>query len=178
MQGRTEKDGDIWGPTDVYAVRLPLPGDAKPVVFGQTMNRKGPYDANDPFLGMRPTDDVVAGTGHNPTADRGQDRYNPNNPPMPVAWTKSYQVPGAKKGKVFATTMGSSTDLASSGIRRMLVNAVYWSVGLENEIPKQGTKVALVGAYHPTAYWFHGNDYWKNKAIKPSSFRMSPAPSR
>ena len=21
------KDGDIWGPTDVYTVRLPLPGD-------------------------------------------------------------------------------------------------------------------------------------------------------
>jgi len=27
------KDGDIWGPTDVYGVRLPLPGDSQPLVL-------------------------------------------------------------------------------------------------------------------------------------------------
>lgn len=166
------RDGDIWGPTDVYAVRLPLPGDSLAVILGQTMDRKGPYQDNDPFLGMRPTDDVVAGVGHNPTADRGQDRYNPNDPPPPVAWTKSYQIAGGRKGKVFATTMGSATDLASAGTRRMLVNAVYWCVGLEKKIPARGTKVELVGDYDPSGYRFHNNDYWKNKALKPSAFRM------
>lgn len=164
-------DGGIWGPTDVYAVRLPLPGDSMPVVLGQTMDRKGPYLENDAFLGMRPTDDVVAGIGHNPTADRGQDRYNPNDPPPPVAWTKSYQLPNGPKGKVFATTMGSSTDLASAGTRRMLVNAVYWCVGLENQIPAGGTKVDLVGDYSPSAYRFYSDDDWKKKALKPSAFR-------
>lgn len=166
------RDGDIWGPTDVYAVRLPLPGDSQPVILGQTMDRKGPYQDNDPFLGMRPTDDVVAGVGHNPTADRGQNLYNPNDPPLPVAWTRSYQLPGGRKGKVFATTMGSATDLASAGTRRMLVNAVYWCVGLEKKIPARGTKVELVVDYHPSAYRFHNNDYWKGKALKPSAFRM------
>jgi hypothetical protein len=164
-------DGDIWGPTDVYAVRLPLPGDSMPVVLGQTMDRKGPYLENDAFLGMRPTDDVVAGIGHNPTADRGQDRYNPNDPPPPVAWTKSYQLPNGPKGKVFATTMGSSTDLASAGTRRMLVNAVYWCVGLEDQIPREGTRVDLVGDYRPSAYRFYSDDDWKKKALKPSAFR-------
>src|SRR5437588_1445497 len=37
-------DGDIWGPTDVYAVRLPLPGDSHPLVLGQVLT------------GMKPTD--------------------------------------------------------------------------------------------------------------------------
>lgn len=164
-------DGDIWGATDVYAVRMPLPGDSVPVILGQSIDRKGPYLEKDPFLGMRPTDDVVAGVAHNPTADRGQDRYNPNDPPLPVAWIKSYQLPNGRKGKVFTTTMGSSTDLASAGTRRMLVNAVYWCMGLEKKIPANGTKVDLVGDYKPSAYWFHGNDYWKDKALRPSTFR-------
>src|SRR5438046_9185277 len=37
------KDGDIWGPTDVYAVRLPLPGGVVPIIMGQTINRKGDF---------------------------------------------------------------------------------------------------------------------------------------
>jgi hypothetical protein len=32
------KDGDIWGPTDVYGVRLPLPGDSNPLVLGQVLD--------------------------------------------------------------------------------------------------------------------------------------------
>src|SRR4051812_41706726 len=31
------EDGDIWGPTDVYGVRLPLPGDSQPLVLGQVL---------------------------------------------------------------------------------------------------------------------------------------------
>ncbi len=36
------KDGDIWGPTDVYGVRLPLPGDSKPLVLGQVVANMTP----------------------------------------------------------------------------------------------------------------------------------------
>ena len=32
------KDGDVWGPTDVYGVRLPLPGDSTPLILGQVLN--------------------------------------------------------------------------------------------------------------------------------------------
>ena len=166
------KDGDIWGPTDVYAVRLPLPGDSMPVIWGQTMDRKGDYDEGDPYLGMRPTDDVVAGVRNNPTADRGDDRYNPNAPPMPVAWTKSYGIPGGKKGRVFATTMGAATDLASAGTRRMLVNAVYWCLGMEDQIPAGGTNAGLVGDFKPSAFRFQTDDHWRKKALKPSAFHM------
>ncbi len=166
-------DGDIWGPTDVYAVRLPLPVDSIPIVIGQTINRKNPRDDKDIFLGMKPTDDEVASTGHNPTADRGQDRYNPNDPMMPVAWTKSYQVPGGKKGKVFATTMGAATDMMSEGTRRMLVNAVYWCVGLEKKIPADGTKVDLIQPFNPTPFRFESDGYWKKKALRPTDFSLN-----
>jgi len=166
------KDGVIWGPTDVYAVRLPLPQDTIPIIMGQTINRKRQRDDTDMFLGMRPTDDEVASTDHNPTADRGKDRYNPNDPMMPVTWIKSYQVPGGKKGKVFATTMGAATDLMSEGTRRMLVNGVYWCIGLEKKIPVEGTKVDLVEPFHPTPFRFQSDEYWKKKAVKPSDFRL------
>ncbi|MEZ6146431.1 MAG: hypothetical protein R3B91_13665 [Planctomycetaceae bacterium] len=32
------------GPTDVYGVRLPLPGDSLPLVLGQVVMRDGEYD--------------------------------------------------------------------------------------------------------------------------------------
>src|SRR5947209_10440022 len=38
------KDGDIWGPTDVYGVRPLMAGDSKPLVYGQVLK------------GMKPTD--------------------------------------------------------------------------------------------------------------------------
>jgi len=141
--------GDIWGPTDVYGVRLPLPGDSKPIVLGQVINRAGTYSDTDPLYGMKASDKEVATV--NPRADS----YHPNEPMMPIAWTKSYQIPGGQKGKVFATTIGSSTDLLSEGTRRMMVNAVFWSLDLR--VPPKAN-VDLIGIYQPTAYAFTKED--------------------
>lgn len=58
------ENGDVWASADVYGVRLPLPGDAQPVVLGKVMNRKGEFDENDMFYGMRPTDDEEAKTNN------------------------------------------------------------------------------------------------------------------
>src|SRR5262249_46793370 len=55
---------DIWGPTDVYAVRLPLPGDSAVLVLGQVLD------------GMQPDSKPVAG--------------KQNDPMMPIVWTKTY----------------------------------------------------------------------------------------
>ena len=41
-----------------------------------------------------------------------------NYPMMPVAWTKSYQIPGGQKGVAFTSTVGASADLLEEGIRR------------------------------------------------------------
>jgi|TARA_B110000495_G_C22979886_1_gene575911 hypothetical protein len=149
------KNGDVWGPTDVYGVRLPLPGDSQPIILGQVTKRAG-AKTNDPFFGMKPTDHVAV-------------PGRKNSPMMPVAWTKSYQIPGGKKGKTFATTMGSSTDLTAAGTRRMLVNGAYWLIDLE--VPKTGTKVDLVGKFEPTQYSFRRGNFWPEKNLKPADFK-------
>lgn len=133
------KDGDIWGPTDVYGVRLPLPGDSQPLVLGQVLE------------GMAADAPVVEG------ADAKK-----NEPMMPIAWTKTYTIEGGPTGRVFTTTMGSSTDLASAGLRRLLVNAAYWAVGLEDKIPPAAT-VDIVGTFEPTKFGFNG----AKKGLKP-----------
>jgi hypothetical protein len=120
-------DGDIWGPTDVYGVRLPLPGDSRPLVLGQVLD------------GMKPDD---------PPADGPQ-----NDPMMPVAWTRTYTGRAGKPARVFVTTMGASQDLLSEGLRRLLVNACYWATGIEEMIPA-ASDVDLVGAYKPTPFGF------------------------
>ncbi len=128
---------DIWGPTDVYKVRLPLPGDSKPVVLGQVLE------------GMTPDSKPVKGPK--------------NDPMMPVAWIKTYAAKSGKKARVFTTTMGASQDLLSEGLRRLLVNACYWCLGMENKIPPKAD-VRLVGEYKPRPFGF--NKY--RRGLKPS----------
>lgn len=140
------KDGDIWGPTDVYGVRLPLPGDSQTLVFGQVLS------------GMQPHDVPVKGTKNDPT--------------MPIAWTKSYQLPGQKPGKSFTTTMGSSNDLLSEGLRRLIVQGIFWAVGLEEAIPPEGLRVDLVSPYDPSDFGFRSDEHWSNKNLKPVDFSL------
>lgn len=154
------QDGDIWGPTDVYGLRLPLPGDTQPLVLGQVIDREGEFDENDPLFGMRPTDSKVATT--NPANAKGG---NPNDPMMPIAWIKSYQLPGGQPGKAFASTIGASTDLLSEGTRRLFVNAVYFLLDLP--VPDKA-KVELPDSYQPSAYSFHDDAYWQEKGMPVS----------
>lgn len=157
------ENGDIWAPTDVYGVRLPLPGDSQPIILGQVTNRAGTYNKDDAFYGMRPTDTEVA------VKNPGQKKIaDINSPMMPVAWTKSYQLPNGKKGKAFASTMGASTDLASEGVRRLVVNASYWALGLK--VPKKAN-VKLVGEYTPSAYGFKNPAYWVKKNLKVTDLK-------
>jgi type 1 glutamine amidotransferase len=119
--------GTIWGPTDVYGVRLPLPGDSQPLVLGQVL------------AGMTPDAEPVAGPK--------------NEPLMPVAWTKTYAIEDGPRGRVFTTTMGAATDMLAEGTRRMLVNACYWATGLEAKIPEKSC-VEIVGTFEPTPFGF------------------------
>ncbi len=132
------KDGDIWGPTDVYGVRLPLPGDSKPLVLGQVV------------ADMTPSGKPVEG--------------KKNDPMMPVAWVKTFTGAAGKPARIFTTTMGAATDLESPGVRRMLVNAVYWTLGLDDKITPE-SDVRLVGAYKPLPFGFGG----AAKGVKPEA---------
>ena len=131
---------DIWGPTDVYQVRLPLPGDSKPAILGQVLE------------GMKPEDKPVAG--------------KKNDPMMPVAWIKTYTGTRGKTARVFTTTMGASQDLESEGLRRLLVNACYWAVGMEEKIPARAS-VDLVGEYKPSPFRFGGH----KKGVRPGELK-------
>ena len=130
------KDGDVWGPTDVYGIRLPLSGDAHTIIKGQVL------------VGMSSDDKPLEG--------------KKNDPMMPIGWTRTY-----KDGRTFTTTMGSADDLPSEGVRRMLVNAAYWCIGMEDKI-KPDSNVDIVGEYVPTKFGF--GKYIKGK--KPADYDM------
>jgi len=134
------KDGEIWGPTDVYTVKLPLAEEFKPLVVGQVLEGMKPEDK--PYL-----------------------EKNKNDPMMPVVWLR--EGGASEKRRVVTTTMGSSTDLENEALRRMLVNASYWCVGLESKIPDKAV-VDLVGSYKPTPFKFNGHQ----KGIKPADHEM------
>ena len=85
---------------------------------------------------------------------------------MPVSWTKTYQLPGGKKGKCFNTTMGASQDLKAEGSRRMMINSVYWSLGLK--VPSK-SKVDLVGKSNPMNKFKHGAF---TKGVKPNDHQI------
>ncbi|WP_425617426.1 ThuA domain-containing protein [Anatilimnocola sp. NA78] len=129
-------DGAIFGPTDVYTVNLPLPGDSTPLVLGQVVD------------GMKEEDKALEGAK--------------NDPMMPVAWTKTYETSSGKKARVFTTTMGASQDLLNEAVRRMIVNASFWALAMEEKLPAKAT-VDLVGDYKPSRFSFKGYV----KGVKP-----------
>ncbi len=131
---------DIWGPTDIYGVRLPLPGDSKPLILGQVLD------------GMKSGDKPVSG--------------RKNDPMMPIAWIKTYAAANGRTARVFTTTMGASQDLESEGFRRLLVNACYWALGMEERIDPRSS-VDIVGKYEPRPFRSGG----ARKGLKPADLR-------
>ena len=130
---------DVWGPTDVYGITHLAKTD-QVLMFGQVL------------VGMSPSDPPVEG--------------EKNNPMMPLAWVRNYTGASGKTSRVFATTMGASVDLQSTGLRRLLVNACYWGLGLEEHIDGRAN-VDYVRPYKPTFYGF--GEY--QKGLTPSDFR-------
>lgn len=151
------ESGDIWGSTDVYGVRLPMLESVQPIIMGQVIDQTGTFDESDLFFGMHPTDDKIATV--NPAS---KEPYDPNKPMMPIAWTKTYELPNGKQGRSFTSTIGSSSDLLNEGVRRLLVNATYHL--LDMEVPEKAN-IAIVGNYEPTAYSFRKDDYWSKQQI-------------
>lgn len=74
---------------------------------------------------------------------------NPQYPPVPGAWTRSYQGASGRQGRVFTSTYGASNDLENEGFRRMLVNACFWAVEMEDAI-RADADVHFVGPYNAT----------------------------
>ncbi|MGB6152744.1 MAG: ThuA domain-containing protein [Pricia sp.] len=155
------EDGDVWGATDVYEVRLPLPDDAEPILYGQVMNREGEEDPTDIHFGMRPSDDEVAEVNNE---GKTVDDVN-----MPIVWTKSYQLPGGKEGKAVTSTVGAASDMLIEGTRRVLVNGVFWAMDME--VPEKAN-VSLVGEFNPSQFGFKDETYWQEKGVKVEQFAL------
>lgn len=119
---------DIWGPSDVYRTYkegTSLPEGCTALVWGQ------------PLMGRN-----------------HDDAPNTKKVPLPVAWFKTWKTSEGKNARVFHSTMGSAKDLQSAGLRRMVINAAYWGMGMEAAISPDSS-VDYVGAYKPLASGFN-----------------------
>jgi hypothetical protein len=124
---------DLFGNSDVYTAN-PAP-DATILVRGAVLT------------GMNPTDPPVEG--------------KKNDPMQPIVWTRLYKNEAGKTNKILCTTMGAATDFENEGLRRLIVNGVYWGVGLD--VPSKAD-VSIVGEYKPSMYGFGGHI----KGVKPA----------
>ncbi|HEX9794433.1 MAG TPA: ThuA domain-containing protein [Planctomycetota bacterium] len=119
---------DVWGPSDVYRTYpegAALPAGCTALVMGQ------------PLTGRKPTDP-----------------FNEKLIALPVAWTRTWTGRTGQNAGVFHTTMGSARDFQSAGLRRLVINASYWCLGMEDAI-QADAPVDPVGPYRPLESGFH-----------------------
>ena len=129
-------NGEIWGPTDVYGATLPLPEGCEAVLLGEVCETMRPDSAPAPAP---------------PPGAKGRQAIDKNQPMMPIAWT--YRRDTGVKGRVFTSTIGGAMagndDWANEGMRRMFVNACYWTLELEDQIP---AKSDVTPVLHPNPF--------------------------
>ena len=144
---------DIFVTSDVYEAYPPP--DAKILLRGQVLSGMNPADAPATYKKKHTTDNI---------------EQDINDPMMPIAWTRIVRNESGKENKILCTTMGAATDLQNESLRRLIVNAVYWS--LDMEVPPKAD-VSYVDAYKPTMYGFQGYV----KGVKPADLEIKPAHS-
>lgn len=138
----------IFADSDTYEAYPPA--DAKILVRGQVLKGMKPTDPPADYVKKRATDKQEQGI---------------NSPMMPVAWTRELKNDAGKVNKIFTTTMGAATDLQSEGTRRLVINSVFWGLGLE--VPAKAN-VDYVGDYKPSMYSFKGY----KKGVKPADHKL------
>ena len=67
----------------------------------------------------------------------------------PLAWTRELKRDDGGVQRTFYTSLGHPRDFESVAPRRLLVNAMYWALGREKDIPESGAKVDVIGEYKP-----------------------------
>jgi len=93
-----------------------------------------------------------------------------NTPAMPIVWTRMHRNANGTVNRTLTSTIGSATDFADEGVRRLIVNAVYW--GLTLNVPANAD-VRVVDPYEPS---FYGFDAFR-KGLRPADFAMGHAPA-
>ncbi|HEX2852199.1 MAG TPA: PVC-type heme-binding CxxCH protein [Opitutaceae bacterium] len=154
---------DVFGTTDVYEAHPPA--DAKIILRGVVLKGMTPTDAPADYTKKRATDKQDQGV---------------NSPALPVAWTRLHRNEAGTQNKIFTTTMGAATDLENEGLRRLVVNSVYWGVGLE--VPA-AADVRVVDPYTPLMYGFKSYrlglkpaDHALGQILRAGDARPAPTP--
>jgi glucose/arabinose dehydrogenase/azurin len=125
---------DVFGDSDVYEAYPPA--DATILMRGQVLKGMKPEDPPASYKKRRASD---------------REEQDVNDPMMPISWTREFKNEAGNVNKIFCTTLGAATDLISEGSRRMVVNAVYWALGMD--VPQEAD-VRAVGEFKPTMYGF------------------------
>lgn len=139
---------NVFGDTDVYEAYPPA--DATILMRGLVLQGMTPDSPPADYRKARATDKQEQGV---------------NDPPMPVAWTRLHKNDAGGTNRILTTTMGSATDLENEGLRRLVVNGVYWGLGLD--VPARAD-VAYVDEYQPSFYGFDGF----RKGLRASDFEL------
>lgn len=142
---------DVFGTTDVYEA-FP-PADAKILIRGQVLKGMTPADEPADYRKKRSTDKAEQGV---------------NDPMMAVAWTRENKNAAGTTNRILCTTMGAASDLPNEGLRRLVINGVFWGLGLE--VPAKAD-VSFVDPYEPSMYGFNGF----KKGLKPDDFAAGKA---
>jgi hypothetical protein len=139
---------DVFGDTDVYEAYPPA--DATILMRGLVLQGMTPDSPPAEYRKARATDKQEQGV---------------NDPPMAIAWTRLHENEAGGTNRILTTTMGSATDLENEGLRRLVVNGVYWGLGLD--VPVKAD-VAYVDEYQPSFYGFDGF----RKGLRASDFEL------
>ena len=126
----------IFGDTDVYEAYPPP--DATILVRGLVLTGLTPESPPADYRKVR-------------ASDKQEQRVN--DPPMPIVWTRLHKNDAGTTNRILTTTMGSATDLENEDLRRLIVNGVYWGLGLD--VPARAD-VTYVDEYIPSFYGFEG----------------------
>ncbi len=137
---------DVFGDSDVYEVYPPA--DATILMRGKVLK------------GMNPSDEPAS---YEKTRASDKQKQDVNTPMMPVAWTREVKNPSGKTNRIVTTTLGAATDLNSESLRRLVVNGVFWSLGLDVPVKAE---VTPAGDFSPSNYSFGGF----KKGLKASDF--------
>lgn len=109
----------FWLPDDVYGISESLEGECRPLLLGQ------------PLSNWLPTGEPVV-----------------DKPAIPIAWTRYYETASGKKSRVFTSTMGHGDAFKVEDFRRLLANACFWCLEMEDQIDPHAD-MSLSGNYLP-----------------------------
>ena len=126
---------DVWGTTDVYRCHKEdhVPADSTALLLGQPMKS---HDRDAPA--------------------------NTEKVALPIAWTKEWVGNRGKASRILHFTMGSGEDFENEGVRRVVVNGLYWGLGMEKQI-KADMNVDIIGEYKPLEDGFN----YEKFGVKP-----------